>query len=67
MPEDKTTRIRKPKARHRDTVMAAIEERLLMLYVDNGSSYECVLAHAKRIGELMDELKRSLGKDNGDE
>ena len=64
MPEDKAARIRKPKARHRDTVMAAMEERMSML---DDSSSESVTLHAKRLSELMDELKRSLGKDNGDE
>ena len=66
MPEDKTTRIRKPKARHRETVMAAMEERLRMIC--EGSSPDGLIAqHANRLIELMDELKRSLGKDNGDE
>ena len=64
MPDDKTARIRKPKARHRDTVMAAMEERLLMF---DGASPDSLKQHANRLIELMDELKRSLGKDNGDE
>ena len=49
---------RRPKARHRDVVIAAMEERLTM-FADP--------IHVPRMLELLDELKRSIGRDNGKE
>ncbi len=48
---------RKNKARHRDIVMGAIEERLMMLapLADSPES-----TTVDRLFELMDELRRSL-------
>lgn len=52
-------RKRRPAARHHDVVLAAMEERLLMMSPDD--------VHAKRVLELVDELRRSLKKGGGDE
>lgn len=49
-------RIRRPKARHRDVVFGAIEERLAMLEIEPSA----LPIHAARLGELFDELRRSL-------
>lgn len=54
-------RPRRPKARHRDTVIGAAEENLLML--DQAKDLEAVRSHTSRLRELLEELRRSLGKD----
>lgn len=58
-------RVRKSKARHSTIVMAAIEERLLM--VEQTDDLASVKAHVARIDELLDELKRGSSKDSADE
>jgi hypothetical protein len=53
--EQARTRTRKPDARNTEIVLAALEERLsVAIGVDS--------AHASRIEELLDELRRSLRK-----
>lgn len=54
-------RTRRPAARQRDVVIAAAEERLLML--EAASSLEYVTVHASRLRELFEELRRAIGKD----
>lgn len=67
MPSENTTvqRKRRPPARHRDVIMAAADERLLML--DRCMNLEDVASHTARIRELFEELRRSLNKETGDE
>lgn len=58
---------RKPKARHKDVVFGAINERLDML---GGLSVGLpeVQPHVERLNELLDELRRSIAsKDEADE
>ena len=54
-------RTRRPAARQRDVVLGCIEERLLMIPMTDDLE-----PHRTRLLELLDELKRSVGKD-GDE
>ena len=61
----KEARPRKPKARNYAIVFGAIEERLSVLMDVDG--YDAAHVHVSRIIELMDELKRSISKDNVDE
>lgn len=60
--EAKEKRPRKPRARHRDVILAALEERLSMIRMDdlNGE-------HVRRVKELIDELNRSLSLKTEDE
>ena len=57
--EQKKERTRRPNARHQDVVFGAIEERLEML---DHAADESLSVHAVRLRELLDELKRSLGR-----
>lgn len=57
-------RTRKPRARHRDVILAAFDERMLMLSRPNVPDF--VKEHIERLRELADELKRSLGKDDAE-
>lgn len=59
-------RTRKPAARHKDIVTASIEERLLMM--DEAVKRPTITsaeieAHIARVFVLMDELQRSLKKE----
>ena len=49
---------RKPKARHRDVVLGAIEERVGCIQEDGDHG------HRDRLLELLDELRRSLGRND---
>lgn len=51
-PETKERPKRKPNARHRDIIIAAMEERMLIANSED--------PNILRIRELLDELKRSL-------
>lgn len=65
MPASETApKTRRPKARQSTIVIAAMEERVSMLDGNNPSS---TADHRNRIVELLDELKRSLGKDTDGE
>ena len=57
------TKTRKPRARHISIIQGAMDERMLML--DAAKDTETCQEHAARIRELCDELRRSIGKDNG--
>jgi len=59
-----TKRIRRPAARHRDVIIAAAEERLLML--EQSRNIEDIGAHAERMRELFSELKRSFSKEESE-
>ncbi len=50
------TKQRRPKARHRDVIFGAIDERMQVL----ASSPDTLQIHLDRINELLAELKRSL-------
>lgn len=50
-------RVRKKPARHRDIVLGCIDERLLMIPLTDDLE-----PHRVRLTELLDELRRSLGK-----
>lgn len=56
----KEAKARKPRARSRDVVLGAMNERLLAIPMTD--ELEC---HRTRLLELLDELQRSLNKDNG--
>lgn len=58
-------RKRKPPARRSDVVIALIEERLLLVEGQAANNIEMGL-HTARLFELLDELKRSLGKTSSD-
>ncbi len=51
-------RSRRPNARPSEIILGAIDERLTMIQDS---------PHAARLSELMDELRRSLSRDSGDE
>ena len=61
--EQITRRTRKPRARNPQIVMAALQERLNCIPIDDGNSF-----HIIRINELLDELNRAMnGKVEDDE
>lgn len=53
--KEKDRRQRKSPARHRDVVIAAIEERMCIIVRDDANE-----VHLRRLEELIDELKRAL-------
>lgn len=55
------TRVRRQAARHRDVVIGAAEENLLML--DQAKDLEAVRAHTSRLRELFEELRRAMKGD----
>lgn len=57
MEKQKIERKRKPAARRTDTVLALIEERLNMIACTDIDDI-----HRVRLYELLDELKRSMGR-----
>lgn len=69
--EEKSKRTRKPKARPAAIVMGCIEERLLSIDSANktigASESESIDTHIRRLNELFDELRRSLGKADSEE
>lgn len=61
--EDIKRRTRKPKARNPQIVMAALQERLNCIPIDDSNSF-----HIIRINELLGELTRAIsGKGDDDE
>jgi hypothetical protein len=61
----KEMKTRRPRARHRDVVFGALDERIQILAdssTDTGTN-----ATVSRIRELLDELRRSIYKDGGGE
>ena len=56
---------RKSPARNAQIVLAAVEERVLM--IERAMNIEDVAAHAARVRELFDELRRAIGKKEIDE
>ena len=54
-------RTRRPAARQRDVVLGCIEERLLMIPIADDLE-----PHRTRLLELLDELKRSVGKEESE-
>lgn len=52
-------RIRKPRARGPEIVLAAIDERLVIIAEETGTIEN---PHIDRLRELLDELKRAIGK-----
>ena len=57
-------RVRKPRARNPQIVMAALQERVNCIPVNDGNSF-----HLIRIGELLEELNRAMsgkGDDDGE-
>jgi hypothetical protein len=54
-------RKRRPAARQKDVVLGCIEERLSMIPMT-----EDLEPHRARLEELLDELRRSLGKDESE-
>lgn len=54
-PTEKLKRDRKANARHADTVIAAIEERLACIVQDDQNE-----VHIRRLGELFEELRRAI-------
>lgn len=61
------TKTRRARARQTQVVIGAIEENASMLAVPNLPTPEFAQDRAARIIELIDELKRSLGKDTDSE
>lgn len=58
-------RTRRPRARHRDVILGAIAEHLII--VKTRYRDEALTPHLERIDELFDELNRSLALDGKDE
>lgn len=58
-------RKRKPPARRSDVVIALMDERLLIVE-SYAVTNDNIQPHVVRLFELMDELKRSLGKTSSD-
>ena len=58
--EEKKERNRKPKARRTDVVIALIEENVAMLAPNQ--AVDTFLPRRDRMLELLDELKRSMGR-----
>lgn len=56
-------RTRRPAARQRDVVLGCIEERISMVAVQDDTD---MAAHVTRLYELLDELRRSLGKEESE-
>lgn len=65
MAETTATRIRKPRARQRDVVVGALNERLHI--IDDCRNLDDVKAHTARLRELFDELSRAMGKEGAEE
>jgi len=53
--QPKEVKTRKPRARHRDVVLGAIDERLACILVTDDNAH-----HIARLEGLFDELRRSL-------
>lgn len=67
-PREKKTRARRPNARAAEVIAGAIEENAIMLGGSSGTvnsgmlNHEFVKSRASRIVELVEELRRSLSK-----
>ena len=61
----KEIKARRPRARHRDVVFGALDERIQIL--SDSSTDVGISATISRIRELLDELRRSIYKDGGGE
>ena len=61
----KEMKTRRPRARHRDVVFGALDERIQIL--SDSSTDVGISATISRIRELLDELRRSIYKDGGGE
>jgi hypothetical protein len=59
MSKPEPQRKRKPAARRTELVIAAMEERLTMMITHEEQESD---VHVTRVFDLLDELKRSLGK-----
>jgi hypothetical protein len=63
----KEMKARRPRARHRDVVLGALDERIQILADSLSDRDPGTLGTVIRIRELLDELRRSIYKDGGGE